>query len=134
MKVGPNAAFLLLIVGVLAIYCEFLRPGRLLPGLLGLAMAITGAYWLWRNSPAPFGLLLIVFAVLLLIAEAVWDAYFIPGLVGTICLVAGFSQLFQPPRRIAPGLSIPVSIIFGAVTILLGSQAKRAQRNKRSDL
>src|SRR5437868_12118268 len=111
MRVGPNVAFLLLIAGLLASYCEFLRPGRLVPGLLGLAIGSTGAYWLFRNSPTRAGVLLISLALLLLVAETVWEAYFIPGLVGTICLVAGFTLLFQPSRRIAPALCIPVSII-----------------------
>jgi membrane-bound serine protease (ClpP class) len=134
MRVGPNVAFLLLIAGLLAIYCEFLRPGRLVPGLLGLVMGSTGAYWLFWNSPTRAGGLLIILALLLLMAETAWDAYCIPGVLGTISLAAGFTLLFQPPRRIAPALSVPVSIIFGAITTFLASQARRARRNKWSDL
>jgi membrane-bound serine protease (ClpP class) len=134
MRVGPNAAFLILIFGILSIYGEFMRPGRLLPGLLGSVMAITGAFWLWRNSPAILGVLLITFAVLLFIAEALWDTYFIAGILGTISLVPGFSLLFPPARRIAPSVAIPVSIVFGALTTLLAWEAKRARRNKRADL
>jgi membrane-bound serine protease (ClpP class) len=134
MKVGPNVAFLLLIFGVLSIYGEFLRPGRLVPGLLGSVMAITGAYWLWRNSPLVPGVLLIILADLLLTTEALWNARFIPGVLGTISLLAGFSLLFPSARRIAPSLAIPVSIVFGGVTTFLAFEAKRARQNKRSDL
>jgi membrane-bound serine protease (ClpP class) len=134
MRVGSNAAFLILIFGILSVYGEFLRPGRLLPGLLGSVMAITGAFWLWRNSPAIPGVLLIIFAVLLFTAEGLWDTYFIAGILGTISLVAGFSLLFPPARRIAPSVAIPVSIVFGALTTLLAWEAKRARRNKRADL
>jgi membrane-bound serine protease (ClpP class) len=134
MRVGPNTAFLLLIIGVLAIYGEFLRPGRLLPGLFGSIMAITGSYWLWRNSPLSPGILLIVLAVLLLIAEALWDTRFIPSILGTICLAGGFSLLFPFERRIAPTLAIPVTIVFGAVTTFLAFEIKRARRNKRLDI
>jgi membrane-bound serine protease (ClpP class) len=134
MRVGPNTAFLLLIFGVLSIYGEFLRPGRLVPGLLGSIMAITGAYWLWRNSPLPPGVLFIMLAVLLLIAEALWNARFIPGILGTISLLAGFLLLFPSERRIAPTLAIPVSIVFGGMTTFLAFEAKRARQNKRSDL
>jgi membrane-bound serine protease (ClpP class) len=98
MRVGPNTAFLLLIFGVLSIYGEFLRPGRLVPGLLGSIMAITGAYWLWRNSPLVPGVLLIALAALLLTTEALWDAYFIPGILGTLTLLAGFWMLFPSER------------------------------------
>lgn len=134
MRVGPNAAFLLMIIGVLFIYGEFLRPGRLVPGLFGSILAIAGAYWLWRNSPLERGILFIVLAVLLLIAEALWDALFIPGILGTICLATGLYLLFPSDRRIAPALAIPVSIVFGAVTTFLAFEAKRARRNKRSDI
>ncbi|MGI8958751.1 MAG: hypothetical protein ACR2IV_03115 [Bryobacteraceae bacterium] len=106
----------------------------LVPGLLGSVMVIAGAYWLWRNSPLPSGVLLITLAVLLLIAEALWDAHFIPGILGTISLLAGFSSLFPSVRAIHPALAVPVSIIFGALTTFLAFEAKRARRNKRSDI
>jgi membrane-bound serine protease (ClpP class) len=134
MRVGQNTAFLLLIFGVLLVYGEFLRPGRLVPGLVGSTMAITGAYSLWRNSPLALGGLLIMLAVLLLMAEAVWEARFIPGILGTISLAAGFSLLFPSERRIAPTLAIPASIVLGGVSTFLAFEAKRARQNKRSDL
>jgi membrane-bound ClpP family serine protease len=111
-----------------------LRPGRVLPGILGSVMTIAGAYWLWRNSPTIPGTLLITFAALLLIAEALWDMYFIPSIFGTISLAAGFSLLFSPGRRITRNVVIPISIAFGAFTTFLAFEAKRARRNKRSDL
>ncbi|MGI9075287.1 MAG: hypothetical protein ACR2JB_29105 [Bryobacteraceae bacterium] len=134
MRVGPNAAFLLVILGVLSVYIEFLRPGRLVPGLLGSIMAATGAYWLCSNSPLASGVLFITLAVLLLIAEALWDAHFIPGILGTLSLLAGFWMLFPSERRIAPTLAIPVSIVFGGVTTFLAFKARKARQNKRSDL
>jgi membrane-bound serine protease (ClpP class) len=134
MGLGPNAAFLVLVFGLLLIYGEFLRPGGLLPGLLGSVMAITAAYWLLSNSPTIPGLLLIMVAVLLLTAEALWDTHLILGILGTISLLAGFWLLFPGERRIAPGLAIPVSIVFGAITCFLAFEGKRARRNKRSDL
>lgn len=134
MRVGANAAFTILIVGVLLIYAEFLRPGRLLPGLAGSITAVTGAYWLWRNSPVLPGVLGLLAATLLLIAEALWDAHFIPGILGTLSLSCGFSLLFPPERRIAPSLAIPISMVFGAITTFLAFEAKRARQNKRSDL
>ena len=134
MRVGPNIAFIIFILGVLSIYGEFLRPGRVLPGLFGSVMAVTGSYWLWRNSPRTPGLLLLSVGVLFLIAEALWKTHVVAGILGTISLLAGFSLLFPPARRIAPSLTIPISIVFGAVTTFLAFEAKRARRNKRSDL
>jgi membrane-bound ClpP family serine protease len=134
MRVGPSTAFLVFAFGILLIYVECLRPGRALPGLLGSVMTMAGVYWLWRNSPTIPGTLLIIFAALLLIAEALWDMYFVPGILGTISLGAGFSLLFSPGGRITPSIAIPISIALGALTTFLAFEAKRARRNKRSDL
>jgi membrane-bound serine protease (ClpP class) len=132
--VGPNTAFLLLSLGVLALFWEFLRPGLLFPGLLGATLTLTGGYWLWRNSPGRTGILLIGLAVFLLVAEALWNAYFIPGILGTVSLLVGFCLILQPGRRITPALSVPVCLLFGAVSIFLAFQGKQARRNKWSDL
>jgi membrane-bound ClpP family serine protease len=134
MRVGPSTAFLIFVFGIFLIYVECLRPGRVLPGLLGSVMTIAGGYWLWRNSPTIPGTLLIILAALLLITETLWDMYFIPGILGTISLGAGFSLLFSPGRRITPSIAIPISIALGAFTTFLAFEAKRARRNKRSDL
>jgi membrane-bound serine protease (ClpP class) len=134
MRVGPNVAFSILMVGLLLVYVEFLRPGRLLPGLFGSVMAVAGSYWLWRNAPLTPGILLLILAAVLLISETLWSAHFIPGLLGTLTTAAGFFLLFPPERRIALGLAIPISIVFGVTTTFLAFEAKRARRNKRSDL
>jgi membrane-bound serine protease (ClpP class) len=131
---GQNAAFLIVTCGVLLMFGEFLRPGRLLPGLLGSIMAVSGFYWLWRNSPMKPGILLLILAVLSFIAEAFWGSHFIAGILGTLSLAGGFFLLFPLGRRIAPGLAIPISIVFGAVTTFLAFEGKRARRNKRADL
>jgi membrane-bound ClpP family serine protease len=130
--VGPNGAFLLLIFGLLAIYCELIRPGIVLPGVLGAASALAGAYFLFRESLQITGLALLAVAILLLIAEAFTAPYFLLGTLGTIALTAGFGLLLPGSRRIATALGIPVSAVFGIITTLLASVAKRAHRNKWS--
>jgi|SRR5579875_2508593 len=134
MPVGPNTAFLLLILGMLAIYCEFIWPGRIVPGVLGSAAALAGAYFLFRHPLHLLGLIILAAGVVLLTTEALAGPYYIFGLLGTIALAAGFALLFPGPRRLTPALEIPVSACFGAVTTLLASLAKRARRNKRSDV
>jgi membrane-bound serine protease (ClpP class) len=129
---NQNIAFLLLICGALAIYGEFIWPGRVLPGLAGAAMALTGGYFLWRNSPSGLGLELLAAAAVLLAAEALLNTYFIAGVMGTAAAASGFCKLFAGRSGIAPGLAIPLCLIFGAVTIFLSGGAKRARRNKRN--
>jgi membrane-bound serine protease (ClpP class) len=128
--VGPNGAFLLLIFGLLGVYCELIWPGRVIPGVLGAATALAGAYFLFREPLQMAGLVFLGMGGLLLIAEALAAPYFLLGSLGTIALTAGFVMLLPDSRRIAPGLAIPVSALFGALTTLLASIAKRARRNK----
>jgi membrane-bound serine protease (ClpP class) len=131
---GPGAAFVLLIAGLLAVYSEFVWPGRVWPGLSGCALTVAGAYFLWRNAPTAIGLVLIGIAGALFVAEVFLSVDLICGIAGTAALAAGFYVLFPPSRRISPVLSIPVSLAFGGITAFLALAAKRARRNKRSDI
>ena len=130
----PTNAFLLLVCGILCIYSESVWPGRVIPGLVGGVLAISGTYFLWRNSPTAIGLLLIGGAVIFFVAEAFWRVDLVSGVAGLVALTCGFCLLFPAPQGIAVRLAIPVCVIFGAITIFLMYQAKRARRNKRSDL
>jgi membrane-bound serine protease (ClpP class) len=132
--VGPNAAFLLLIFGLLAIYCEFLRPGLIFPGVLGAAAASAGACFLFRGPLQIYALVLLGVGALLLAGEAFCGPYLLLGALGATSLTLGFALLFPGPRRIAPALAIPASALFGTLTACLASLAKRARRSKWSDL
>jgi membrane-bound serine protease (ClpP class) len=131
---GPNAACVLVVAGILGIYAECIWPGRILPGVLGSAALIAGAYWFYRLSPAHLGLGLIAGAVALFGAEAFWDAYFLFGICATGALAAGLALLFDPPHRIFLALAIASAVILGTITIFLAQAAKRARRNKSSDV
>jgi membrane-bound serine protease (ClpP class) len=134
MPVGANTAFVLLIFGVAGIYLEFIRPGRIVPGILGAGAALAGGYFLFRWPLDPAGIVLIAAGTMLLIGEALWGPYFVLGVLGTIAFTAGFAVLVAPPRRIAPAVAIPVSALFGLVTTLLASIAKRSRRKKWADI
>jgi membrane-bound serine protease (ClpP class) len=132
--VTSNAAFLLLICGLLALYCEFVWPGRIAPGVIGAAAALAGAWFLFRPPFYPPALALLATAVVLLIFEAVAGPPFLLGILGTFALAAAFALLLPPPRALAPAVAVPVSLVFGGVSTLLARSGKRARRNKRSDL
>ncbi len=132
--IGPNTAFVLIIFGVLAIYCEFLWPGRIYPVLVGSASVAVGAYFLLRLSPSARSLWLIGAAVVLYGIEALWRTYFIAGGLGTAALATGFSTMFRDPPWIVPGFAIPICCVFGAVTCFLCYAARRARNQKWSDI
>jgi membrane-bound ClpP family serine protease len=131
---GANVAFVLTIFGLLAIYWEFLRPGRIYPGTLGAAAVLLGAYSLWRLSPTPFGLKLLAAAAVLFIAGACWNTRYLAEVAATAALILGSLKLLGEPRHIVPYLIFPLGLAFGTVTIWLNTGAKRARQNKRVDL
>ena len=131
---SPTLAFTLLVIGVLCIYREFLNPGRVIPGLIGLALAVISVYALAQNGPTAIGLALISVAITLFVVEALWDLRFLPGIVATLFLIDGFRRLIEGPQGINIAFAAVGSIILGAVTILLAYGGRRARRNKWSDI
>src|SRR4051794_33169109 len=111
----PNIAFLLLVLGALAVYWELHAPGMVLPGLLGVLLICTGAYGIYRDSPTWYGLTLLVLAVMLLTIELKYYTHMISGVAGTILLGFGALALLQGPRRITPGVAIAISAAFGTI-------------------
>ncbi len=130
----PVHAFLLLVLGVLAVYWELVRPGRVAPGLAGCVLTVAAAYFLWRNAPARVGIGFIGLAVVLFAAEAFWSVALVAGIAASVALTFGFCLLFPAARRIPPALAIPAGVILGGITLILTYSAKRARRNKWADL
>jgi membrane-bound serine protease (ClpP class) len=131
---GPNTAFVVLIIGMLGIYAELVWPGPVIPAIVGLGAALSGGYFLFRSPLSAGGVGLLVAGAVLLIAEAVRGPYFVLGSLGSIALTVGFCLLLESPRRIEMALAIPLSLVFGVCSVLLAAGAKRARRNKCSDL
>ncbi len=131
---SPTLAFILLIIGVLGIYREFLNPGRVIPGLLGLALTVISVYGLSQHGPTVVGLVLISVAIVLFVVEYLWALWFLPGIVATLFLIDGFRRLIAGSEGINVAFAAVGSIVLGAVTILLAYGARRARRNKWSDI
>jgi membrane-bound ClpP family serine protease len=128
---GSNTAFCLVIFGVLAIYCEFIWPGRVLPSVCGSAAAVTGGYFLWRASPSALGIELLALATALFVIDAVANTRFLAGTAATATLTLGFLRLLSNPHNIRPVLAMPWCIVFGAITMALNWAARRGRHNKR---
>lgn len=130
----PGEAFILVLTGAVCVYGEFLRPGRVVPGLAGSLMAIAGVHGLSRIQLSRTGMLLVGTAAALFLLEAFCRLDFVAGVAATVLLAVGSSLLVRDPSHLSPALTIPACIVFGGVTIFLCWQAKRARRNKWQDL
>lgn len=130
---GPNAACVLVLVGILGIYAECIWPGRILPGVAGAAALIAGAYSFYCLSPTAPGLALIAVSVALFAAEALWHCRFVCGILAAAALATGLRLLVHPPHRVALPLAIATAAALGTATVFLAAVARRARQNKRSD-
>ncbi len=134
MWLGPNTAFVLSVLGFLFIYGEFVWPGRVWPAAAGAAMAVTGAYFLYRSGATAAGLWWVGGAAALFLLDVFLNTFFIAGALGTAALGYGSWKLIPGSRPITPAFSIPLCVIFGAATMFLTNSARQARINKRADL
>jgi membrane-bound ClpP family serine protease len=112
-------ALLLLAVGALGIYWEFLRPGLIAPGVIGSTLVLLALPTGWQLVP------LIGTALLLFALDAITEAWGTFAVLGTFAVGAGAMTL-TPSLAFAAGFAIP----FGLLTTFLFYAAVRARRNK----
>ncbi len=120
---SPDAAFLLIVAGILLAYGEFIWVGRVWFGVAGAICVLAGAAAL-HATPAVS--LLLLAAVICFLIEAAFETFRTAGVLGSALWAAGFWKL-----GVSPPVVLSVSAFFGGVTIWLLSIAKRARRNKR---
>jgi membrane-bound serine protease (ClpP class) len=113
----PNVAYLLFMAGLLGLYFEFANPGVVLPGVVGgicLLLALAAFQVLPINST---GILLILFAVGLMIAEAFVPSFGVLGVGGIVAFVLGSLLLFDTPEST---IAVERPIIAAAVLTVSG--------------
>jgi membrane-bound serine protease (ClpP class) len=123
----PNIAFLFISIGTLAIIYELANPGIGAGGITGvilLVLAFTALSVLPVNAA---GVILLVLAAVLFVAEL-----FVPGIGvfaagGTIALVLGGLFLFRGPIGVDPAALWPIAILVGGGALALGRVAWRTR-------
>ncbi len=129
----PNLAFLLLVIGALALYIEFNHPGAVIPGTIGAVFILVAAFAL-NLLPTRFAALgLILGAFILFAAEAKFTSHGVLTVGGIVLLTLGGLLLIDSPipeMRVHLLTALAVSIPFGIITAFLMSIALKARRNK----
>ncbi|HYI11508.1 MAG TPA: nodulation protein NfeD [Thermoanaerobaculia bacterium] len=129
----PNIAFILMSLGMMALWAEFNHPGAILPGVVGL-IAILLAVFALNLLPtryAAFALILVAFALFAL--EAKFTSYGILGTGGVICMVFGGLLLVDgpiPEMRVHLLTALVVSVPLGAIAVFLMTLVVRAHKNR----
>ncbi len=132
---NPNVALILMMLGMLGLYFEFSNPGAVLPGVIG-GISLLLAFYAFQILPVNYiGLLLILLAIGLFIAEIKVQGFGILGIGGIISMIFGALMLFDSP---VPGLKadlsviITVSIIFGLLFLFFLYISLKAHTHKVS--
>ncbi len=110
----PNIAYILLLIGLAGLYFEFSNPGAILPGVIG-GISLIMAFFAMQTLPVNYaGVGLILFAIILFIAEIKVISHGILTIGGIISLVIGSMMLFHAPDS---SLLISWSVLIPAVSI-----------------
>lgn len=114
----PNVAYVLFLLGLVGLYFELSTPGAILPGVVG-GISLLLALYAFSVLPVNLaGLALILFAIVLFVAEAKVVSHGLLALGGAIALVAGSLLLFSG-RGGAGGYRVDLSIVVpGLLTTL----------------
>ena len=134
MAVGPNTALVLSFSGVLGIYLELLRPGRIVAGCAGVALLLWGSYQLWLYRPTVEGRLLMGLAAALFMTELLVNSRYAAGVAGTFTLFYGLKRLLPASHAFNLPFLASVCVVLGLMTTFACISAREARRSKRSDL
>jgi membrane-bound serine protease (ClpP class) len=129
----PNIAFILLAIGVLALYAEFNHPGAVVPGTVGTVFILLAVFAL-NLLPTRFAAVVLILAAFALFAlEAKFAAHGVLAIGGMAVMVLGGLLLVDAPipeMRVHLLTALAVSIPLGAITMFLMSIALKARANK----
>jgi membrane-bound serine protease (ClpP class) len=117
---NPNVAYLLMMLGLVGLYFELSNPGLILPGVIG-AISLILALYAMQTLPINYaGLLLIVFGMILFIAEINVTSYGLLAVSGVISIFLGSTMLIDSDD---PALQISRAILYPTLGLTLALSA-----------
>jgi membrane-bound serine protease (ClpP class) len=122
----PNVAYLLMLAGMLGLFFELSNPGAILPGVIG-GICLILAFYAFQSLPVNWaGLLLILFGVVLLIAEIKVVSHGVLAIGGVIAMLLGSLMLYDAPETtgirlswyvMIPAVGTTAGLVFFAVSM-----------------
>jgi membrane-bound serine protease (ClpP class) len=129
----PTIAYLLLLLGLAGLYFEFTTPGAILPGVLG-GICLILALYAFQQLPINYaGVLLIILAIILFVAEIKVVSHGVLTLGGIAAMVMGSLMLVDSPipdMRISLWAIIPTTALMAAFFLFLVSVGVKALWSK----
>lgn len=133
MLIDPNIAFLLLAIGVQAIYIELSSPGGWFAGFLGAVCLTLAIYGLGVLPINWFGLIFMVISFVLFVLEIKTPTYGALTVAGVASFIVGALVLFNSPgtpqfQRVSVPLVVSMGVFLGLISFGIIMFAVRAQR------
>ncbi|MFA6412577.1 MAG: nodulation protein NfeD [Syntrophales bacterium] len=111
----PNIAYILFLVGLAGLYFEFSTPGAILPGVVG-GISLIMAFFAMQTLPVNYAaVMLILFGIVLFIAEIKVVSHGILTVGGIVSLAVGSLMLFDSPD---PALRVSLEVLIPTLTII----------------
>ena len=109
----PNVAYVLMMLGMLGLFFELSNPGVILPGIIG-GISLILAFFAFQSLPINYaGLLLILFGVVLLVAEIKIVSHGVLAIGGIVAMALGSLMLYDTPE--IAGLRVLWSVMIPTV-------------------
>ncbi|MGI8631526.1 MAG: NfeD family protein, partial [Solirubrobacterales bacterium] len=130
LLVNPTIAFLLLAAGLAGIGFEIFNPGLIFPGAFGAVFIVLGAFATSLLPVTVAGIVLLVLALILMVAESQIQSHGALGAAGVASLVASGLLLFDTDSA-AFDVSVPVviltAVLLGGLTTFAAVKAVQAR-------
>jgi membrane-bound serine protease (ClpP class) len=129
----PNVAYVLMMLGMLGLFFELSNPGVILPGIIG-GISLILAFFAFQSLPINYaGLLLILFGIVLLIAEIKIVSHGVLALGGIVAMALGSLMLFDAPEIgfrlswwvIAPTVGATAGLFLFVITVGVRALVRR---------
>lgn len=131
---NPNVAYILMMLGLVGLYFEMSNPGLILPGVVG-AISLILALYAMQTLPINYaGLLLIIFGIILFIAEINIMSYGLLSVSGVISVFLGSTMLIDsddPAMQISRAILYPTLGLTIALSVGIVAFATRTRTLKK---
>jgi len=130
---NPNIAYILMMLGFFGLLFEVTHPGVGFPGVVG-AICLILAFYSFQTLPVNYaGVLLIILALVLFVAEAKVPSYGLLTIGGLVCMTLGSIMLIDTPYdflRISNSVIFSVVFTTAAIVIFLVTLVLRAHSRR----
>jgi membrane-bound serine protease (ClpP class) len=134
----PNIAYILMMFGMLGILAELYHPGMIVPGVVG-GICLILAFVSFQILPINYGgILLILLAIILFVAEIFVTSYGVLAVGGIVSLVLGTLMFidpesspdysFDPAFGLSPWAVVPTAAFLALFFLYAGFMVVRGQR------